>query len=160
MIPIDIPRRAKTCSKNGEVFMPGHTYMSRLTLIKDRDYQREDFCLDCWTSESEVKGSTLWKGEVPKKTLLEKKSDRLEKGLELLRQCLEADTLDDQKQAYFLALFLQRRKWLISRGEFRRKGVAKWLFEVSSTEELIEIPKVTIGQEDASLQELIAKKFE
>lgn len=166
MIPIDIPRRAKQCCRGEEPFTQGMTYTSRITLLKDREYQREDFCPFCW--EKEVKRTsmfpmTTWKGEVPKKTNIEKinelKADRLERALEVLRANLENAVEEDLKEAYFIALYLQRKKWLVSRGEMKRKAGPTLLYEVVSTEELIEIPKVNIKAEDIHLQERIAAKL-
>ena len=158
MIPIEIPRRQRQCARGQEPFTQGMAYVSRLTLIKDGEYTREDFCVDCWAKEQD-KGYISWKGEVPRKTAVEKKTDRLEKALDILKQGLESDVAEDQKEAFLLALFLQRKKWLLSRGEFRRKGHEKLLFEVAGTEEMIEVPKIPLSASDGALQERIAQKL-
>lgn len=158
MIPIEIPRRQRQCIRGQEPFVQGMPYVSRLTLIKEGEYTRDDFCLACWEKESD-KGYISWKGEVPRKTAVEKKTDRLEKGLEILKQNLESDAAIDHKEAFLLALYLQRKKWLLARGEFRRKGQEKLLFEVAHTEEMIEVPKIALTPADSVLQEGIAKKL-
>lgn len=158
MIPIEIPRRQRQCVRGQEPFLQGMPYVSRLTLIKEGEYSRDDFCLACWDKETD-KGYISWKGEVPRKTAVEKKVDRLEKAFDILKQNLESDDAADHKEAFLLALFLQRKKWLLARGEFRRKGQEKLLFEVATTEEMMEVPKMALTPDDAAIQERIAQKL-
>lgn len=160
MIPIAIPRRQRLCLGCQTPFLPKNAYFSRLNLIKEREYERQDFCTACWQPDPRdaAENRSFWKGMIPPKTALEKKSDRFEKALESLKN-LEGESEEDLKEAYLLALFLQRKKWLQPRGEFKRKGQDFVLYEVAATEELIEVLKMRLGVEDGGLQERIARKL-
>lgn len=163
MILIDIPRRSRNCVKGQEPFSPGSLYYSRLVPAKEGEYSREDFCPECWkTEESESSheaGKVHWKGLVPKKTALEKKADSQEKALEALKNALDGPEEEDKKEALLIALFLQRKKVLISRGELSKKGAVRFLFEVAETEEMIAVPKVLLTSGDAQLQARIAERL-
>lgn len=160
MILLDIPRRAKICTLSAEHFVPGSLYFTRLIPLKEGEYERQDYSASSWEKvKDDLQDAIIWKGEVPKKTALEKKTDKLEKGLEALRTALEGESLEEQKEALLMALFLQRRKNLIARGEIKKKGVVKLLFEVLDTEEMLAVSKVTLNSDDSRLQARIAEKL-
>ena len=142
---IQIPSRARVCFGCQAPFTQGDNYASRLSKKGDRC----DFCFVCWDKEKE-RGLALWKGQVPKKTAIEERTDRLERALELLK---EAES--DPKEAFLIALFLQRKKWLSLKAEYRDR----LLYEVVATEEMIEISKVSLSAADTFLQQSIAEKL-
>lgn len=155
-IPIEIPKRQRTCSQKGELLQPGMEYHSVLETTP-QGWLRHDYCQQCWQERSTKEAHTNWKGKVPAKTVLEKKVDRLSQALDALKDNLTEKNLEE---AYVLALFLHRKKWLALRGEKKKGDMTYLLYEIDATEEILAVPKLPLNSMNiAELQDKIAKKL-
>lgn len=153
-IPV-IPRRSRKCVRGEEPLLPGAPYFSRITISREEEVERSDFCLACWEKEPACPDAVSWKGDVPKKNAKEKAEDKAEGWLEALREALAAEEADAPKEALLIALFLKRKKLLLEKGELK----GKMIFEAPETEELFLVPKVRFTGADFYLQSQVASKL-
>lgn len=143
---IEIPRRNRTCNKAEEPLAPGTIYYSIL-VEEGKGYQRQDFCKSCWEKEMREewvpKASGHWKAQVPAKKNSDAASQKKEeRALDLLKEALANKVEEEMAEAFILALYLARRKWLILREEIKQsKEHSLLVYEVSETEEMIAVPR-------------------
>jgi len=150
---LDIPTRRRSCITCEAAFLPQSICFS--TLYKEKgNYLRKDFCNSCWEQlQKEEKNSIFWKGMIlakPDDALKEIKKSREEKALELFKRTFQTE---DLPKLFVLALYLARRRMLISRQETKEET----LYEFWETGEMFAVPSVPLNhlQIDA-LQQAIA----
>lgn len=131
-----ISRRLSHCILKGEFFERGSEYISYL----DADGQRWDYCPHCWEKIEKPKEGHFWKGKIPPKK--EKVLHPDEKALQLFRH------VEDPKQKYVLALYLQRNQQIVKR--------TKTLFEVPETGEVFDVARMVLEKEEG---ERVAKEL-
>ncbi len=168
---LEIPRRASRCAKGGEEFIPGMDYFSCVTEAENGTFARQDYCPACWKEgEGEVaEGRLYWKSRVPsKKEESASAASRLqhlnrdEKILYLLGEALLSESRESKEEAFVLALYLARRRFLLLRRELVDKGKEQTvnLYEVAATEEMIAVPKIKLSElQIAQVQERVALKL-
>lgn len=163
VLPIEIPKRAKTCLTGQEAFLPGMEYYSILTEDAHGEVQRQDYCLDCWEKVNldSIPVKSVWKSKV-----LNAKDEKLhfrnrdEKILHLFKELQLQDDEFAKMETYVLSIFLMRRKILLQREELDQAGETMILYEVSSTEEMLLIKKYELTALQIGLIQLgIAEKL-
>lgn len=127
-----LPRRASKCFLKEEPFLPGSSLIS-LVIPKKEGFLRRDYCLHCWESVKEEKGSSFWKVILPKKAEESKSLSDLQ-ALELFCSLLGKE----KELAFVLALYLERKKFLTK----RREGEEELIFENNENGELYIVEKV------------------
>lgn len=138
-----LPGRSGSCTGHGEELPCGKEIISVLVPVKDEEYERRDFCLECWeaTGKEAYGRHPFWKAVVPEK---EKKAQKPLStdacALQLLQNKLSEATEESQKAAYVIALYLERREKLIKRQE--RRGV--YFFELPDTEEIFKVERKSL----------------
>lgn len=153
LFQIHIPRRHQKCQEAGEKIEAGMDYHSVLYEEGEENYRRTDFCPKCWESidrEAILKDAcTHWKSAVPEKPSEDERTrNRIERALELLKEGIEGG---EHEKNMILAMFLQRKKVLHFRQELEREdGSTYLLYEVSGTEEMLPVPKVSITSIDTT----------
>ena len=157
----EIPRRSRECLSCGIPFKPEMNYVSAVA-EQGEGWERKDFCLKCWeSSDSRREGSsTYWKATVPKKTKKEISIERETRALQLLKEAVANE--QQTGEAYILALFLVRRRWLILRKEMTQENdQTLGLYEIPTTEEIIPVRKIDLNTiEIETIQKQIAQKLE
>src|SRR5262245_51555099 len=123
-----LPHRSSHCVLEGEHFDPGMEYVSLLS----SEGHRKDYCLRCWHSVGSTTDGSFWHGKIPDKKDKTPLPD--EKALELFRQ------MNDPKQRFVLALYLQRKQQLVRR--------TQTLYEIPKTGEIFDIEKVSLTSEE------------
>ncbi|MBA3958739.1 MAG: hypothetical protein H0X51_10160 [Parachlamydiaceae bacterium] len=163
---IEIPKRGKSCAVAGEEFVAGHDYYSVL-IAEEEGFQRKDFCLVCWNNLEKEKVienvDSHWKSTVSAQKANNEPvaiKSRDERALELLKIALQNEALEDQVEAFVLALYLARRKLLHLRQEIQRDGQKVNLYEIVATEEMIAVKRVLVSQlQITAVQTRIAEKL-
>ena len=109
MIPVHIPSRRKKCIQCDEPFDSGVSYHS--ILVEGETIERSDYCIPCWKDamNTSVKLCSSWQGSVPEKREVE--SD-VQECLDDLREAVQSDEEEKQMKAFFLALYLSRKKFV------------------------------------------------
>lgn len=167
LFQIEIPRRSSICSKGNEVLAPGSEYYSVLTEDLNTTYIRQDFCLNCWLEskqgDSQQKKKNYWKAKVAdsKKELADVFGSRDERAMELLKVAMQRNEVDDQAEAFVLALYLARRKIICLRKQLHHAELgAINLYEVIATEEMLSIKRMELARlEVEKIQQSIACKL-
>lgn len=149
---IEIPRRARTCAKQGEELKGGTQYVSLLEYDDKGNCLRKDFCEPCWAVE-ESKEGIYWKSQVPLKNQMPNMK-REERALELLKECLAGD--DRLPEAFVLSLLLTRTRHLVLRQEIQEGEELLQFYEVKATEEMLVVRKMKL---DPKLTEEVKKKL-
>lgn len=164
LLQATIPRRQRQCAGCLKSFTDKQEYHSTLGNEENGVFLRRDFCISCF-SESCIKEkpAVAWKGIVTgtssKKVSSEDRTGQL---LELLKEVQGKP--DQAADAFFIALYLARKKAIIFRHEIMSQaGKPLWIYEVTSTEEMITIEKVPLRHlQSAQLQkevlDLLQKK--
>jgi hypothetical protein len=134
------------CSKGQEPFVPGAACYSIL-LETPQGWQRQDLCEKCWLElQTEHLSSPIrntWKTQIPRKLpIAELPKHKEERALALLKLAIQQDSLEDREEAFFLALYLMRKKILCFRQEIDQFGEKILLYEIAATEEIIPVKKV------------------
>ncbi|KPK83896.1 MAG: hypothetical protein AMJ81_07080 [Phycisphaerae bacterium SM23_33] len=110
----DISGASKACRGCGKPFQDGQEFMAVL-LDKGSEFQREDFCTDCWPARQDQAGEafSVWHGRVP----MPEEPRRKFVADEVLVDFFER--LDGQEEPakvsfrFVLALMLMRKKMLL-----------------------------------------------
>lgn len=159
---IKLPRRSNACQKCGQNLLAGSNYFSTISSDKlSAELQRSDYCHTC-SAEPLTAADSHWKSTIAvKKTLLIGADKRLETALGLLLNTSNgSDEPLSPEEAFFLALYLARKRILLFKKEIDDAGVRHQLFEVVDTEEMLAVKKVDFNAVDAAtLQKAIAKKL-
>lgn len=157
-----IPRRSQSCAHGGEVLTPGSEYYSVLVDKEDEGIIRHDYCTSCWGA---VNGQAVkrshWKSSVPVKPVAAKEaegfSDKEYHAMELFKKALAGDTVEDRAEAFILALFLSRQRFLHRRQQVRQKdGSVVYIYETADSEEAFYVPVVNLRSVQA---EVIQKRL-
>jgi hypothetical protein len=138
-----VPSRASACILGKENFTQGSSFISFLIMHED-SCTREDFCVACWEKvrlEKLNSDGIQWQGKIPLKKEKIKSQDA--QALEFFKTAV-MDKNTDKKKLYLLALYLERRKQLLSRGVTKGRQA----FELIETEEVFMIEKVACGLSD------------
>jgi hypothetical protein len=165
MFQIEIPKRASRCFKGGEVLNQGESYYSALILNDhEQSYHRQDYCLLCWESNhSKIEGMvSSWKSVVPvKKGESELPKRRDERALYLLKEALSnQESPEAKEEAFVLSLYLARRRLIALRQELKRGAAPFSLYEVSETEEMLCVPKISLSDlRIEKVQQELSRKF-
>jgi len=165
-LQIIIPTRGDLCAKGEELFIPGMEYYSVLCKGDEKGITRQDFCLNCWElfarHDFTKSSQTYWKSKVPpKKKAPAAPLHRNEKALELLKASVACDQMEDQAEAFVLAVYLARKKLLYLRDEvLDESGKRIQFYEVAATEEMIGVPKIDLSAIPIDkIQSNLAKKL-
>lgn len=167
LFQVEIPKRAPTCQKGGEMLEPGQEYFSKLIEGEIPGiYLRHDFCRTCWeTTENQSQSqqsTSSWKSIVPKtKSASDLPKKRDDRALYLLKEALNNLTLENTPEAFVLSLYLARRRLLALRHEMNQppRGLLS-IYEVLDTEEMLCVPKLALSDlQVEKLQLELAKKF-
>jgi len=163
VLPIEIPKRAPCCTKNGEPLLQGCHYYSVLTRGEEEGtYLRQDYCEPCW-QQMELRHGSSWRSIVPPtKSVSELPKQRDERALYLLKETLrDLDRSGAVAEAFVLALYLARRRRIVLRQEMAREGkLPLSIYEVIETEEMIGVPKMVLAELDVEkVQQELAVKF-
>lgn len=160
---IEIPRRSAFCAKGQEQFAAGSEYYSALMEGANGEWQRQDFCLSCWEGpvcQDYIRNAkSFWKSKVPLKQETEALSrNREERALQLLKQALKEG---HHEEAFVLALFLARSRMIVLREQLPQDdGSLLNLYEVTSTEEMLAVKKITLPQLKINeIQQQLANKM-
>ena len=161
VLPVEIPKRSKSCFLGQEIFQPGMEYYSILMENQDNDLERKDFCLACWETAKETEAfKSIWKAKVATKEEKIRFQNRDEKILYLFRQLNQEDDEISMMEFYVLSLYLMRRKILFHREEITQDHLVKIVYEINATEEMILVRKFDLSVEQISLIQLrIAEKL-
>lgn len=164
---IEIPIRNKVCSKGQEPLQPNMEYYSIL-VEGENGFARQDYCLACWEKEKQG-GSTKmishWKAHVPNKTKNgdedeASKLDKQERALHFLKKSLQENSVEAEREAFVLALYLARQRILYLRQEIKQDGQRIQLYEHADTEEMIPVKRVDLSaQHLKKTQESLAEKL-
>lgn len=161
---ITIPKRNSQCTGHGETLSSGMTYYSLLVEAEEVT-KREDYCEGCWEATQKHQLShmqTHWKSKIPPRSGKEKGSKTEEElALNLLKESLSEQGKEAQSEAFVLALFLARKRYLYLRQQLKQEnGKVINLYEVATTEEMIPVQKITLSELDVKrIQERLALKF-
>lgn len=146
----NIPKRGDLCAAGQEVIQPGEVYYSVL-LEKDEMIIRQDFCVTCWkqlSNHDALPSEVHWKSKAaPKKEEKIKSKDRESRAFDLLKQFLNDNSPEAKADAFILALFLARRRWLYLRQQITQNdGTVLYLYEVAATEEMLAVTRIALSQ--------------
>lgn len=163
---IEIPHRSKVCAQQGEDFVAGTPYFSIL-FEEEKQFLRKDFCAACWENSAKLEWSHkidgYWRSTVSAKKvdpMPKQEKNRDERALDLFRQALASSSVEDCEEAFVLALYLARRKFLYARQERAREKEQITLYEVAETEEMLAVRKMSLTPEQiASIQQRLAVKL-
>lgn len=144
---IDIPKRGHACHGQGELFVPGMDYYSFFYNDPEKGTQRHDYCLQCWQNfpeyEQAAAGKVTWRSRVAagKETPF---------GPTVRDQRIHAlfhhSSEQDPAERFILAIYLQRKKRLFLRSEYKdESGQVILLYEIPETEEMLPIHKVPLS---------------
>lgn len=138
-----IPKRTSLCCGCGQTFLPESEYFSFL-VMGEKGWQRQDDCPMCWKKlkEKRKEEGVEWKGKIPRKEI--KKGTPDERANTLFQELCKEQDSDNQKLAYVLALYLERKKQLALRGSLKNK----LCFEHQETGEGYAIEKLSLGKEE------------
>lgn len=163
--PIEIPKRAHVCAKGGEALEAGMEYYSVITgETEENKFSRQDFCLDCWknmASEFLKTARSCWKSMVPQKfkeiALPKAREERI---FHLFRELSKSSMLEEQAEAFVLALYLARKKKLVMRQQMQRTEEIIQVYEAVENEEIFCIKKFPLSAlETEKIQLALAKKI-
>lgn len=144
VLQTDIPRRSNCCQKCNNAFRPNDLYFSMLFKTC-----RQDFCQSCWNDFDRSNCLCYWKASVPiRKCSINPPLSKQDRYLSLLKGAIEHNS----DEAYLLALYLVRKKVLLSRKEYLQGADIFSLFEIASTEEMLTIKKASLS--DGNLEAL------
>lgn len=135
---IVIPKRNSGCQVCKTQFQSQAEIVSQL--IAGEEWQRLDFCEKCYTPQNCI----VWKSRIPAKEV-EERDDRamLEKAWELLLELSASTKIEEQEEAFMLALYLNRKKVLAQRKEKIEHENRFWcLYEHLESSEMLLVPKV------------------
>lgn len=151
LFQVTIPKRQSQCKHCHGAFSSAMTYYSLLEPL-EAGITRHDYCLPCWElkeKEAVKTGKTHWKSKVTGKSSSENKSDKTHEAhaLNLLRQAAGEKGGEEQAEAFVLALYLARKRYLYLRQQIAQDdGSVIHLYEVAATEEMIPVKRVTLSK--------------
>jgi anion-transporting ArsA/GET3 family ATPase len=168
---LDIPKRGASCAKGGEAFHPGTEYHSILLETNQDQYKRQDFCCACWDNfakeEMLAQATSHWKAHVivsakqnDKGIIAKQDQIQDDQVLDILKNGLDSEKIEDHAESFLLALYLARKKILILREQFEKENQTIFLYEIASTEEILPIRKVALSElQTAAIQQRLASKL-
>lgn len=158
LFPAKIPRRSRSCCREGEKLVPGMSYHSIIT----ETGEREDYCCKCWKEVKENHHGIQWKSEIPTREKEEIAFGEEEETLiEKLQEASQEESTESEKKAFVIALYLTRKKILSLRQKMLQENGDFYLYEVTSTEEMIWVKKVDLTTLDpAQIPEFVMDSVE
>lgn len=163
-LQVNIPKRSTLCAAGQETIEPGSIYYSIL-VEENQEISRRDFCSSCWAkfeSSKTLPAEIYWKSKaIVQKKEKAKPQDRETRALEFLKEALHLNSAAAKSEAFILALFLARRRWLYLRQQIMQEdGQRLFLYEVAATEEMLAIPRIALSPADIQqVQKCIADKL-
>ena len=162
-LQLDIPRRNGDCTECRQKLSEGTPYYSVLNELTENLSPRQDYCVSCWDrSPQKLKlAKCHWKSRVPSKkenplSSLEKE----ERALALLKEAISGKKLENEAEAFVLALYLARKRIIQFRQEIEEFGQTYSLYEIIETEEMLPVKKIQLGTIDiVKIQAEIANKL-
>lgn len=163
---IEIPKRGIACKERGEPFVPGMGYYSLLINDPEEGFSRHDFCLECWQKKSideqQGRDRVFWHSVIPSSKEVYKDccSERDQQIHQLFHGTSQSEW-QGPAERFILALYLQRKKKLILRREWKdEEGRTFLLYEIPESEEMLPIEKVPLSTIDIqNIQANIAEKL-
>lgn len=152
---LELPRRQMHCSGAPHSFLQGDKCYTLISL-EVGGWKRQDFCESCW-AELKSRGlpastKSYWHAAIPIKKVEEALPERKEeKALSLIRKALVADTPNDRRESFILALYLVRKKMLAFRQKVELQGEVIHLYEVVATEELLAVKTIALHPADIDI---------
>jgi hypothetical protein len=155
-----LPKRKLSCRTCARAFEKGEELVSVLREAEEEGkYLRDDLCHSCWEKQSlepaQSPWLSVWRTRIPDEIHTSKKEMAQalqERALDLLHHYLEEPP--QITLAYLLALYLERRKQLLRIKRLKEGHDHKsLLFEVRSSGEMIEVPRLEVINERERLQE-------
>ena len=162
---ITIPRRSSSCGGCAARFDAGDRYVSLVNEDEESPdgFIRHDYCSPCWEKEDpSVSPAVQWKGRIPPKKVVDPYADlsRDERAFAILREVLASEEEGAAEEAFVLALYLGRKRQLLTRKLFQQEGHQFQLYEVSKTEEMLAVPHFDLATLDISaVQKRVAEKM-
>lgn len=143
-----IPKHAKSCFLNGEIFKEGDAFYS--AIVEGEELERFDLCESCfsqWQKSSAFSAITgYWKTTLAKKIEKPKTPDELAFA-EFKRVAISED-LYEQKVAYFLANYLKRCGQLVHRRFFHTDAPDRTVYEDLATSEVFLVKRVNYSSQE------------
>lgn len=140
----NIPRRQLVCSKGGERLQGDIDCYSLLLEEGAQNIVRRDFCAVCWFAENITAHKVLvhWKVRLPPISIVP--TERPQRALNLWKKYVRSTPMPEP-EAYVLALYLCRMRYLALRREFEQEGVMWGLYEVLESGEVFTIKQVPLA---------------
>lgn len=139
-----VPRRTSHCMCGAKPFQPADRYISFLKM-GEKGWERKDYCQTCWANAKVIESEGLvWKGKVSVKKQKILNGD--EKASHFFRTLMneKSEDAENQRITFVLALYLERKKELISRGVLKNKSC----FEHAESGEVFALERVQLSQEE------------
>ncbi len=106
-----VVKRIGRCSKCGKEFEEYQEYYACLK-EGEQDFERNDYCLDCWNEELKQESFSFWKGKVPGKEEKKKLLVDNEILIDFFKRLAESDDESKEGFTFVLALILMRKRIL------------------------------------------------
>jgi hypothetical protein len=145
LLQAGIPRRQRNCFGCQKAFAEKQEYHSILGDEEKGIFIRHDYCSECFNNAvAKEKPHVAWKGIVAGSLL--KKGDSADRTTHLLDYLKDSLTKPaEASNAFFIALYLARKRVIIYRHEFlNHEGRTLWIYEVAATEEMLTVEKVPL----------------
>lgn len=149
---IEIPKRQPQCSGGDHPFLEGDKCYT-LVFSDEERWNRQDLCEECWHTLKNRglpdAARSYWQVKVPIKPPAEDlPKHKEERALVLLKRALAGNSLAEQNEAFILALYLARKKFLQYRQALDQLGECIYLYEIVDTEELLAIKKMSLDSDE------------
>ena len=146
---LDVPKRHTQCAHGQEPFFPGSDCHSILKFEHD-EWKRVDLCGNCWKGLAQTPmvtdAASTWITKIPpaiNRDIAEKNPAL--NSFPLLKQALEKKTPKGDAEAFLIATYLVRKKFLKYVDQIEKNNEKFALYEVAETGEIIGIKKVPLS---------------
>ncbi len=106
-----VVKRIGRCSKCEKEFTEHQEYYASLR-EGEQDFERNDYCLDCWSDELRKESFSFWKAKIPGKEEKKKLLVDNEVLIDFFRRLVESDDESKRGFTFVLALILMRKRIL------------------------------------------------
>jgi len=134
---MEVPKRERFCLNCKTAFKADMSYISSVNSESYDCWQRQDFCKACWEEGALQKPLSVasWRSEVPKRQEeLDLELEKNEQALGLLLNFYDGKNPGiTAEEAFFLALYLVRKKILIVKNTIKTKALSRSSFLVKKT---------------------------
>lgn len=138
-----VEKGRQECSDCGADLEPGDPFFSALRQ-EEGDFQRVDFCSDCWKSERAADFFCFWKSRRPESEGQQTVGPAVL--LDLLEQMRHPSNRREKALRFVLALYLSRKKILTLQQE--GGGNDHLVFEAAKGEQQYHVEPVDLGEEE------------